>query len=101
VEGYFCEYRKTRDFSAKSPEPVGFDLVDSGRVDLDPLDLDLTAVATSGVVVRSGALDLDLTAGDGCKRWAAVLSRRRRWAAALPTLGQIELGGSICLWVFT
>jgi hypothetical protein len=39
---------KHKGFSAKLQSQAGFDLVDSGRVDLDPLDLDLTADAVCG-----------------------------------------------------
>jgi hypothetical protein len=42
---------KLRGLSAKTPEPAGFDLVDLGRLDLDPLDLDPTAAAVCGAVV--------------------------------------------------
>jgi hypothetical protein len=37
-----------KGFSAKLQSQAGFDQVDSGRVDLDPLDLDLTADSVSG-----------------------------------------------------
>jgi hypothetical protein len=40
--------RKHGGFSAKSPEPAGFDLVDSGRLDLDPLDLELMVAVACG-----------------------------------------------------
>jgi hypothetical protein len=43
--------RKCGGFSPKFTEPAGFDLVDSGRLDLDPLDLDPTAAAVCGAVV--------------------------------------------------
>jgi hypothetical protein len=48
--------RKCGGFSPKFTEPAGFDLVDSGRLDLDPLDLDPTAAAVRGAVARSGPL---------------------------------------------
>jgi hypothetical protein len=40
---------KPRGFSAKTPEPAGFDWLDSSLLDLDPLDLDLTAVIVRGL----------------------------------------------------
>jgi hypothetical protein len=39
---------KLRGFSAKFPGPAGFDWLDSSRLDLDPLDLDLTAMIVRG-----------------------------------------------------
>jgi hypothetical protein len=41
-------FGKLRGFSAKLQSQTGFYLVDSGRVDFDPLDLDLTADAVCG-----------------------------------------------------
>jgi hypothetical protein len=46
--------RKHRGFSAKSPGPAGFDQVDQGWLDLDPLDLDLTVADTCGLSDAAG-----------------------------------------------
>jgi hypothetical protein len=44
VEGYFCKYQKAQGFSCKKlREQAGLTGIDPGRLDLDPLDLDLTA----------------------------------------------------------
>jgi hypothetical protein len=45
---------KPRGFSAKTPQPAGFNLVDSGRLDLDPLDLDLAVAVARGLSSGGG-----------------------------------------------
>jgi hypothetical protein len=41
-------FRKLRGYSAKLPGSTRFDWLDSSLLDLDPLDLDLTAVIVRG-----------------------------------------------------
>jgi hypothetical protein len=60
--------RKLRGFSTKSPEPAGFDLVDLGWLDLDPLDLDPTTVVARRRWDWTGASDLNPTAENACER---------------------------------
>jgi hypothetical protein len=47
VEGYFVKFGKCRDFLAKTRDLVGLTGIDPGQLDLDPLDLDLTAAGGS------------------------------------------------------
>jgi hypothetical protein len=67
---------KLRGFSAKTPEPAGFDWLDSGDLDLTVVD----ARGLSGQRVRSGPSDHYPAARNACKRreTAAASGERRR-----------------------